>query len=773
MANTIADELPELQESVSVLAESTTDLNPEVNSKVLQTFDKAETALNDGVEAIKLSGAEDAQRLLRKGTTTYAIGVTYDNFKLLVDSGRRKGFDKTPEGFVASAIADVKSDAEFSKKLQDISKYIKAIDPATANEASTKLEISNKVDDIFKNKTTGKFFIKESTVQQVKQIYLNQFDLVMAGKQINDIQDLQKIIQLAQGELSKALAPIQNIAIPKFGEAKRDDIIKDRTDKLAPVNTSFNETNQKVLDVNVKTQIAQNRLDKVNDEKIEVEKLGFGVKTTGTLKEQQSENKTIRTDLRAKLAEIVSKNTEIMKTQGDITKKVKIENIKTFIAESLHGFTARAVMNKMFDKNQDGKITLSEMRNMNKEEFKKLAMEAHEWGLESRVDDIALYIDSLKDQDGSMEIINFTANRDYQSYWQFSGDNSTKEINNMVDIDNKNDKHTVEVKDKLKMDILAKADNNPEVKKLLDNLSTKGAFTAVNLQAINKVLDKLSDKKGIQDIAKELNTFLVSTEGKFSSTEKLQIVKDILHDLAYPDDIDQSNKGTCSATATQMKLAIDDPLKYADVCTTLACGKDYAGKDDKVLKPNYTFMGDIYDGRSLSSKIMQNSFMDYAHSLDQNYVMFEGSKIFYDSKISIDGAQGLDKKKDDLKNLKEANPYLKDVDDKTIEKLGGGLFSPQAESLEKALFGNVYNTDEGFFRNYNFYNTNSDIIDDIKKDVKNGKPVPISVQGHAVLVESFDEKGNPPKFIINSWSQKFEITPENLEKVLKSARLKD
>lgn len=55
-----------------------------------------------------------------------------------------------------------------------------------------------------------------------------------------------------------------------------------------------------------------------------------------------------------------------------------------------------------------------------------------------------------------------------------------------------------------------------------------------------------------------------------------KLIGDTVQEIAIPDAIDQGTRGTCVATATQMKLAMDNPAEYARIAAGLA------GPDGKV-----------------------------------------------------------------------------------------------------------------------------------------------------------------------------------------------
>lgn len=763
----MSDEMDKIQEMISSFPKSMENLKPDVKLKALETINKAEKTMSRSIDGIKVSQAEDSQRLLRKGTSMYSIHKTYLEFNKLVKSGRRKGYPATPEGFVKSAIDDVKSDAQLAKKLQDLSSKIKAInfksiDPIT--KANLRQQIAKEAEALFQYQGTNKYFIKPATAQAVRDIYLNQFDLSDKGQKINEIEDMQKILELAQNDLAKGIIKFLGMSSSTKEEIEKKD------KSLSDLQTSNNKNQSDLGRIKGKTESVKEDIEDIDPNKIDVEKLGFGVKTTNTLKNQQGENSQTKKVLLEKIEKIEKKNIILEKDNKDLNLKVKTEVGKDFVAKHLqYGNAARAIMNKVCDKNGDGKITLSEMQEMDKKKLVELFQEAG-WGdMTDQINNIEIYIESMKGQDPNTIIIDFNAEHDYQSYWQYRGDSATKEIGEIAR------KDSPETRTKIQNEIMTKSNNSPEIKALIDKLSTEGNLSSVNLQAINRILETSKGKEDLAQISVKLNDFINSSKGRFNHKDKLEIVNNILHDLAYPADIYQGNKGTCSAAATQMRIAINNPMQYVDICTTLANDEAYKTTEGKIIKHNDTYMsqnGTNLDERSLSSKIIQNSFMDFAHSYNQKGFKDGDNTNYYDSRVSIDGAQG--KNLDDkIDGLKKSIPYLKDASKEELEKVGGGLYQNQIDHLEGSLFGNVSNVTDGYFTRWRLHNTKGDIVGDIEKSINSGVPVTIDFNGHSVIVQEIDKKQNPPKFVINSWSGQYEMTREQLEKSIKAARLED
>lgn len=149
---------------------------------------------------------------------------------------------------------------------------------------------------------------------------------------------------------------------------------------------------------------------------------------------------------------------------------------------------------------------------------------------------------------------------------------------------------------------------NDSAKELFNLLGAKDKETGHYIEKLFK-----DNPKDAEEICKSLTTYLNSDSpdnALFPKESKNQYVKDLLHDIDYPTDINQGNRGTCAATAIQVKLAAENPKKYIEVSTELADGKKSNGVSPMPIKDSGKHGND--DNRSLSAKVVENAFMEYA-----------------------------------------------------------------------------------------------------------------------------------------------------------------
>ncbi|MGE0491568.1 MAG: hypothetical protein AB7S38_20320 [Vulcanimicrobiota bacterium] len=263
-------------------------------------------------------------------------------------------------------------------------------------------------------------------------------------------------------------------------------------------------------------------------------------------------------------------------------------------------------------------------------------------------------------------------------------------------------------------------DRNPGIKALIDVLTREGLATPENLSHLERIY-RTHGSDAAEKVAKTLADFAGHYRDGLGAEQK-QLISDALHDIAVPSDINQRNVGSCAATAAQMKLAIEKPEEYARILCDLARGQNTELLNGDTLRPNDTWRGDGDDRRSLSCKIMQNAFMQYA----------QGS---YNSKTG----------KDD------------------------GLNWGQQENLLEGLFGDSdYDNDStGMFTD------KDDLYSYVEDDLSRGRAVVVSFPNHAVTVVGIDKRSTPHKVIIDSWGGQYSMSVEEFKKYVQAVRSLD
>lgn len=173
------------------------------------------------------------------------------------------------------------------------------------------------------------------------------------------------------------------------------------------------------------------------------------------------------------------------------------------------------------------------------------------------------------------------------------------------------------------------------------------------------------------------------------------VVVSALHDIAAPSDISQGNVGSCGGTSVQVQVAVRDPEEYLNIIDKLSKNQSYITKKGDEIKPNWTFInegtpGSIDTRRRLSSKIIQNAFMDFAN----------GSQDYDSSKVS------------------------------------SGLYAFQEVNIMKSLFG----------KDYVSYENDDFSGEQLLKIISNSNPSP---SNPVLLGISYDQKGNDGFHAVN------------------------
>lgn len=566
---------------------------------------------------------------------------------------------------------------------------------------------------------------------------------------------------------------VQQEVLTRYSKAEANIDILDDT-KIFDIDDLLKNACKNILDEMTNSggiRIILNKvLDKDNDSKLSISEL------KNLTPEEKSEIQDLikkysldssRVETLFKSLEIIKENypnssdEEIIKSlYGDDTKKDKTSIISNSIDISATKFSesamSRALLNAVLEKDFDGKISFGELKELFEnpsklEDLKNMAKNnlVGEGTINSLINNLKPFYDLNKDKITDDNTIVIKEN-DWKSNWIMIDKGEDQiEINKA-----KNDPVPIE---NLKNNLIEKSSNNEKIKQLVDNLGNN--LTKEHIHYISKLLDKNSIDK-ISNICNKLNDYFnseITDKSLVKPEQKIEFINQVLHDITYPNDIDQKSKGTCAATAVQMKLAVTDPERYIDISTKLAKGENYEMSENKIIRPNNTFLDDKFDTRTISCKIMQNAFMDYTRNHDMN-IYHDKNQIItskFNSRFSGDAAQAI--------GTASSSVFGEKVDyNKEQKDLGAGVVSKDRDKLEDDLFG------EGDLITKNKDNIN-DLAKEIDDDLSKGIPVTMAVSGHAITLISKNTESNPPKYNLFSWGKTFEMTEEKLKQFIVSA----
>lgn len=446
---------------------------------------------------------------------------------------------------------------------------------------------------------------------------------------------------------------------------------------------------------------------------------------------------------------------------------------------------SRSILN-IADANRDASLSVSELRALDRNTVTRLAQEMNVDDMQGRLDHLDDHLDALEAGGATPEQSALPPESSagvFDMFARAQGRPSSEAIEAARQQDQASPPDSTALRQGL-TGFLANAGNGPEVRSLINGLQSQGQLGQENLLYLNSILSS-SGPETLKEVSQTLGSFLQGSEG-MPAAQRGEMARDILHDLAFPADIDQGNRATCAAASIQMKLAQTNPGRYAAMATTLAEGRPFAFESGQQLQPNSTYQGDSSDNRSLSGKIVQNAMMDFGRRRGDELSQtgsseFEpeasysdnGDQIFYDSRFSADPAQGATLSPEQL-SLAQNTPALAALPQADLEALGLGLLSSESRELEREVLGTQVNNVTTL--------AGDDVsaaatVDGIDRMLAQGQPVSldiaISSQGqasHTVLVVARNE-GTPPTYQFNSWGKRYEVTRDQLELLAVTARL--
>ncbi len=450
------------------------------------------------------------------------------------------------------------------------------------------------------------------------------------------------------------------------------------------------------------------------------------------------------------------------------------------------GGDSRTILN-IADDNRDGTLSVRELRSLDRASVTRLAREMNVEDMDERLDRLDDHLDALEANGATPEQNALASVGSSAGIFDSSARALGRVSSVAVEAARRRDRDSPPSPARLQQrsdDFLERVGNRPEVRQLLDGLQAQGQLNEESFLYLNSLLGR-SGPKVLNQVSNTLGDFLKANKG-LPAEQRGELVREVLHDLAFPADIEQGNRATCAATSVQMKLAQTNPARYASLVTTLADGKAFKlGSGQKVF-PNTTYQGDNSDNRTLSGKVVQNALMDFARrrgnelaqaghadfELESSYEN-NGQTIFYDSRFSADPAQGATLSQAQL-SLAQATPALAGLSQSQLENFGLGLFDSESRELERRVLRNQVNNQTTHF---DLGESGTVTVDSIDQMLAQGQPVsidiPIQTQGqaeHSALIVARNE-GNPPTYRINSWGKTYEFTRSQLEALVITARV--
>jgi hypothetical protein len=146
-----------------------------------------------------------------------------------------------------------------------------------------------------------------------------------------------------------------------------------------------------------------------------------------------------------------------------------------------------------------------------------------------------------------------------------------------------------------------------------------GHYTNSMLRSIQALLE---NERLTPDLLLAMENLMAAPLHPELSNQRQTLMRSGLQELAFPERIEQHAKGTCAPTTVQILLALKNPVQYLSILQALA------SPDGKVpgsllhgasgMEREADTLQNDRSGRSLSSRLLQPAFMEYANG-DENY----------------------------------------------------------------------------------------------------------------------------------------------------------
>lgn len=284
-----------------------------------------------------------------------------------------------------------------------------------------------------------------------------------------------------------------------------------------------------------------------------------------------------------------------------------------------------------------------------------------------------------------------------------------------------NDPASVKTRAELEGRLQGKSD---QTKGLLDLLDRDKLSDPRHLSYIDKIRSRLGPEKAEQALGRLRDFYL--KQGNAEPNQ--QLMKDVLHDLAIPSDINQKDKGTCTMTSVQMKWAIEEPDSYVRCLTELHTKGSTKMPDGSTLERNDTHKKSSDDERSLTVKYLSDSLMGSCTSL-------------------LSGHWG---------GFDATNP---NEDGRTSGEV--------LQALNRVFPGQSYTNDTTVGSN------RSTLVQYLEDDLARGRTVTASVPGHKILVVGLDKSQGEPQVILNTWGEQKKMSLSDFQKYIRAVETVD
>lgn len=260
---------------------------------------------------------------------------------------------------------------------------------------------------------------------------------------------------------------------------------------------------------------------------------------------------------------------------------------------------------------------------------------------------------------------------------------------------------------------------------------TTGHYVNSILSSVDQLL---STNRLTGEVLAQMTAFQSAELHSDLEDQRTDLIRSTLQEIAFPESINQHARGTCAATVVQMMYAIHEPASYLQLMQGLASSSGQVADElihDGSMSRDSGTLSDDGSGRSISSRLLQPAFMEYAN--DDNII-----------RNNYDNA--------------EDEHYLGFI------PTGSGLLQGESEHLIQGLFGE---------ENYTGVSGSGDeFVRQIETHIQQGTPISAGLRwrdgGHRILITEIDRQNNQV-FYMNPWGELQTMSVDDLERRLKNA----
>jgi hypothetical protein len=243
---------------------------------------------------------------------------------------------------------------------------------------------------------------------------------------------------------------------------------------------------------------------------------------------------------------------------------------------------------------------------------------------------------------------------------------------------------------------------------------------------LNSLKGLLESKRLSPELLTALENFQQAPLHPELAPQRMTLLRSALQELAFPERIEQHSKGTCAPTTVQILLALKNPVKYLEILKGLASPEGKVPPahlhNPDLMEREADTLKDDKSGRSLSSRLLQPAFMEYAN-----------------------GAENYDNTRD--RNISGDKEYP-GLDEKGAVRLNAALFGENAYQL-RYLHADPDPTWKGFVKP-------SQLKQELAQVLAQGEPVPVGLRwgesAHKILLTAIDPE-QEKAFFMNPWGE--------------------